>query len=168
MARTSKRTHYGEKFTRGTVTHNAIKQVVEALREAGEHVEEAAKAALKDGVDVIIAEAKSRCPVYEGTRTRKKLKSGTIEEYLVRDKRVIPGQLRDSIHAEDRYGDGSWYNISADAVVETKKGPLYYGAIVEFSPKINKPFLYPAMDEHREDVKRKVAQAVKQAVERGR
>lgn len=168
MARTSKRTHYGEKFTRGTISYKAIKQVVEALREAGDHVEAAAKDALKKGVDVVVAEAKSRCPVYEGTKMKKKLKSGTLGEYLVRDKRATPGKLRDSIHAVDRYGDGSWYNISADAVVETSKGPLYYGAIVEFSPKINKPFLYPAMDEHREDVKRKIAQAVKQAVEGGR
>lgn len=164
-----KRNHYRDRgFTRGTMTHQAINQVVAALRQAGDHVEAAAKAALKEGVDVVVAEAKSRCPVYEGTKVKKKLKSGTLEEYLVRDKRATPGQLRDSIHAVDRYGDGSWYNISADAVVETSKGPLYYGAIVEFSPKINKPFLYPALDEHKERVQRKIVLAVQQAVERGK
>ena len=41
---------------------------------------------------------------------------------------------------------------------------LYYGKIVEFSPKINKPFLYPAMDAKREVVKKKIIDAVREAI----
>ncbi len=154
--------HYRDKgFTRGTVSYRTIQPVVEALRKAGENVEVAAKAALKDGADLIVADAKRRCPVYDGTDV---VKNGKTYHYM--DKRKRPGELRDSIHATQTH-DGAWYNISADAKVETRKGPLYYGAIVEFSPRINRPFLYPALDSNEIRVKKMIRDAVQRAVERG-
>ena len=95
------------------------------LRGMGEEVLQAAKAALEKGAEEVVAEAKSRCPVYKG-----------------KDRRVTPGALRDSIHAEKKR-NGTFYRISAGA--QAQDGTAY-GKLVEFSPKINKPFLYPALD----------------------
>ena len=113
------------------------------LKELGEAAETAAIAALADGAEMVMKEAKQRCPVYEGD-----------------DYRVVKGALRDSIHAEKQKG-GKEYRIVADA--QAQDG-LYYGKIVEFSPKINKPFLYPAMDAKREAVKKKIIEAVREAI----
>ena len=113
------------------------------LKELGEAAENAAIAALAEGADMVVKEAKQRCPVYEGD-----------------DYRVVKGALRDSIHAEKQKG-GKEYKIIADA--QAQDG-LYYGKIVEFSPKINKPFLYPAMDAKREAVKKKIVDAVREAI----
>ena len=113
------------------------------LKELGAAAENAAKAALAEGAEMVMKEAKGRCPVYEGD-----------------DYRVVKGALRDSIHAEKQKG-GKEYRIVADA--QAQDG-LYYGKIVEFSPKINKPFLYPAMDAKREAVKKKIIEAVREAI----
>ena len=113
------------------------------LKELGEAAETAAIAALAEGAEMVMKEAKQRCPVYEGD-----------------DYRVVKGALRDSIHAEKQKG-GKEYRIVADA--QTQDG-LYYGKIVEVSPKINKPFLYPAMDAKREAVKKKIVDAVREAI----
>ena len=113
------------------------------LKELGEAAETAAIAALAEGAEMVMKEAKQRCPVYEGD-----------------DYRVVKGALRDSIHAEKQKG-GKEYKIVADA--QAQDG-LYYGKIVEFSPKINKPFLYPAMDAKREAVKKKIVDAVREAI----
>ena len=88
-------------------------------------------------------EAKERCPIYDGD-----------------DPRVVKGALRDSIHTVKEKG-GKEYKIIADA--QAQDG-LYYGKIVEFSPKINKPFMYPAMDAKREVVKKKIVDAVREAI----
>ena len=74
--------------------------------------------------------------------------------------RATPCENRDSIHAVKEKG-GKEYRIVADA--QAQDG-LYYGKIVEFSPKINKPFMYPAMDAKREIVKKKIVDAVREAV----
>ena len=113
------------------------------LKELGEVAENAAIAALAEGAEMVMKEAKQRCPVYEGD-----------------DYRVVKGALRDSIHAEKQKG-GKEYRIVADA--QAQDG-LFYGKIVEFSPKINKPFLYPAMDAKREAVKKKIVDAVREAI----
>ena len=113
------------------------------LKELGMAAENAAIAALAEGAEMVMKEAKQRCPVYEGD-----------------DYRVVKGALRASIHAEKQKG-GKEYRIVADA--QAQDG-LYYGKIVEFSPKINKPFLYPAMDAKREAVKKKIVDAVREAI----
>lgn len=117
------------------------------LEEMGEGVLEAGKKALAEGAEMVVQEAKNRCPVYKGS-----------------DHRVVPGTLRDSIRAVKKKG-GAEYKITADA--ETQDG-LKYGRLVEFSPRINKPFMYPAMDAQRDAVKEKIVEAVKAAVRRAK
>lgn len=135
------RNHYRDVgFSRGRMTGMSTAKTIAAIREYGEHVLEAAKAELKKGVDEVVADAKSRCPVQTG-------------------------RLRDSIKAESNRDD-TVYWISANASVESPKSPtgrFYYGAVVEFSPKINKPFLYPAMDSHRQEIYDNISAAISKA-----
>lgn len=141
----ARRNHYGDVgFSRGRGTGMSTYKTIAALREMGEHVVAAAKAALKDGADAVVADAKSRCPV----RT---------------------GRLRDSIKAEPNR-DASVYQISANASVASTKSPtgrFYYGAHVEFNPKINRPFLYPAMDANRQQIYDNVSAAISRATRGG-
>ena len=59
-------------------------------------------------------------------------------------------------------GDTSW-RIVADAKAQDGTA---YGKLVEFSPKINQPFLYPALDAEREAIKKNIVEAVKTALRR--
>ena len=118
---------------------------MQELRELGEDVLQAAKDALAAGADEVMQEAKGRCPVYEG-----------------RDKRVRKGALRDSIKLKKLRG-GTAYKISADA---RAADGMFYGQIVEFSPKINRPFLYPALDAHKDAIKASIVDAIKAACRR--
>ena len=123
--------------------HSNFMSATAILKQLGENATIAAKIALAEGAEMVVAEAKSRCPVYDG-----------------KDKRVVKGALRDSIHAEKKKS-GNEYRVVADA--QSKDG-LYYGTIVEYSPKINKPFLWPALDAKRDEVKQKIISAVRKAV----
>ena len=115
----------------------------EILRDLGEAATAAAKSALADGADIVVQEAKAMCPVYKGN-----------------DRRVVKGALRDSIHAVKQKG-GAKYKIVADA--KSHDG-IFYGKLVEFSPTINKPFMYPAMDARRDEVRNKIVDAVREAL----
>ena len=132
--------HYKDKgFSRGYMSSG---KTVQELKLLGEDVLNAAKEALATGADEVMQEAKGRCPVYEG-----------------RDSRVVKGALRDSIHLEKKKS-GTAYKISADA---RAKDGMYYGQIVEFSPLINRPFLYPALDAHKDAIKASIVDAIKAA-----
>ena len=139
------RNHYKDVgFARGRLTGMSVSKTIAELREMGEHVVEAAKAELKKGVDAVLADAKAKCP-------------------------VNTGKLRDSIKAEANK-DGSVYWLSANASTESPKSPtgrFYYGAAVEFSPRINKPFMYPALDAHRQEIWDNVANAIERAAQKG-
>ena len=113
------------------------------LKELGENATEAAKSALAEGVELVMKEAKERCPVYTGN-----------------DRRVVKGALKESIHAVKQKG-GAKYKIIADAV---SHDGIFYGKLVEFSPAINQPFMYPALDAQREMVKKLIVEAVREAV----
>ena len=113
------------------------------LKELGENATEAAKTALAEGVELVMKEAKERCPVYTGN-----------------DRRVVKGALKESIHAVKQKG-GAKYKIIADAV---SHDGIFYGKLVEFSPAINQPFMYPALDAQRETVKKLIVEAVREAV----
>ena len=115
----------------------------EILKELGENATEAAKSALAEGAELVMEEAKERCPVYTGN-----------------DRRVVKGALKESIHAVKQKG-GAKYKIIADAV---SHDGIFYGKLVEFSPAINKPFMYPALDAQRETVKKLIVEAVREAV----
>ena len=113
------------------------------LKELGENATEAAKSALAEGAELVMKEAKERCPVYTGN-----------------DRRVVKGALKESIHAVKQKG-GAKYKIIADAV---SHDGIFYGKLVEFSPAINQPFMYPALDARRETVKKLIVEAVREAV----
>ncbi|SHJ06041.1 phage protein, HK97 gp10 family [Anaerovibrio lipolyticus DSM 3074] len=107
------------------------------LKLISEKVSEKTKEALKESAELLVNEAKSRCP-------------------------VDSGRLRDSIHAVKRKG-GVKYQVVADAKDDQGR---YYGRIVEYSPKINRPFMYPAMDSLREQIKDKLINAVRDGLKR--
>lgn len=55
-----------------------------------------------------------------------------------------------------------------DAVVTDKNGKeIAYGRIIEFSPKINKPFFYTAYYESRNDIKDGLAQVIREKWQEG-
>lgn len=136
--------HYRDKgFSRGYVTGGS--DAAKKIWELGEDVLKAAKAALADGAELIVEDAKSRCPV-------------SNSKYLSH-RGLSAGELRDSIKAEPKKS-GTIYKISANA--QDNKG-FYYGQVVEFSPRVNHPFLYPAMDANRAAVHDKIVAAIQQA-----
>ena len=102
----------------------------------GTNAAKAAKAALKEGADGVVEDAKSRCPVKTGA-------------------------LRDSIHAEVKR-NGTYIKVVADA----QNDGVYYGKVVEFSPKINKPFRYPAIDAARDSIRDNIARAVREGLKK--
>lgn len=134
-------------FTRGSIT--GTREAAQLIRDLGENVYTAAKAALKSGAGIIVQDAKSRCPVSDRNLEKRGLAKGA---------------LRDSIKATARK-NGAEYRISAEA--KDEKG-VYYGQFVEFDPRIDKPFLYPAMDANRAGVHAMIAQAINDAVEKKR
>ena len=138
-----RRDHYGGSgFNRGAITGRRTIGTIADLRELGDHVIAAAKEALREGAEAVVAEAKSRVPVKTGA-------------------------LRDSIKATPEK-NGTVYSISANAFREGSNGRrFYYGQAVEFDPRIDKPFLYPAMKALREDVMKKVEDAVHDAINGG-
>jgi len=105
------------------------------LQDYGKQVADAAKKALADEAEIIANDAKSRCP-------------------------VKTGNLKESIHTVPNKS-GTRVNIVADA---TDKNGVPYGKVVEYSPKIQKPFVHPALDAHRDEISGKVADAIKQAL----
>ena len=111
------------------------KQFKQVLEQYGEAAAAAAKEAIAENAEELCREAKSRCPI----RT---------------------GKLKDSIHVV-RLKKGAVYHVVADA-----KGndDTSYARIVEFSPKIDKPFMYPAFDAKRDQMKENVIQHIKEAL----
>ena len=116
---------------------NSARQTLENLREIGTHVADAAKRALRNGAYAVAADAKSRAP-------------------------VKTGKLRDSIKVTGN-SNGAKYKISADAA----NNGYRYGKIVEFRPGHERPFLYPALDAKRQQIRNDIADAIRNAVNRG-
>lgn len=108
----------------------------DVLQAMGEKATKAAKEALSKGADIVVDEAKNRCP-------------------------VDTGNLRESIHKEIVSG-GKLVRVVADA----DNGGFKYARVVEFSPRINKPFMYPAIEATREEVKNGIVEAVRESLKR--
>jgi hypothetical protein len=106
-----------------------------ALKEIGDAATEEAKKALAEGAEFVVWEAVSNI-------------------------HNVSGDLAASIRAIPM-NNGAKIRIVADA--EDKNG-VEYGQYVEFWPGREHPFLYPAMDAHRDQIKRRVADAIKEAV----
>lgn len=69
---------------------------------------------------------------------------------------VKTGKLRDSIRWEWNKGKTK-ITIIADAA----NNGIKYARIVEFSPRINKPFFFPAIESHREEYKNRMKDALR-------
>ena len=115
-----------------TFNNSEISEIVRNLKKRGAKIEQATKAAVKESAEEIVRVAKFLAPV----RT---------------------GNLQNSIHCEIE-DNGLIYKISADA--KNVKGTMY-ARIVEFDPRINKPFLYPAINKTIDGINDKIKQAVK-------
>ena len=145
-----RRRHTERTFRRGansfasSTASEDIKRTVEELRKKGKNVIFNAKLALAAGVDMIVEDAKSRCPV----------RSGELKESIKAREVKVTG-------VEE---DGILYEISADA---TNQNGIAYGQFVEFDPRIAKPFLYPAMDACRDTVNKDIKDAIEEAIQRG-
>ena len=124
-------------FSRGVSDTIGLRETLRQLQEMGDHVVTAAKNALKQGADDVVADAKSLCP-------------------------VKTGKLKNSIRAEPNR-EGTSYKIVADA----DNNGFCYGVVVEFSPKINKPFLYPALEANYGRIMGNIRTAINQAVQTG-
>lgn len=105
----------------------------------GEAVKNAGVEQLRKGAEQIARTAKNLCPV----RT---------------------GNLRNSIRVRDR-SSAKTCKIQVIADATDDKG-VCYARIVEFSPKINKPFLYPARDEHAPEIRGNALDAIRDAIQR--
>ena len=105
------------------------------LHRYGDNAADAARKALKDNADMIAKLAKEKCP-------------------------VKTGKLRDSIHVEVSNG-GNKVAVVADA---KDKNGVPYGRLVEFSPKINEPYIYPSLDETAEERKNHIIAEIKKAL----
>lgn len=112
---------------------------VKAISEMyGEMVVDALRRQMEIEVEKIIEDMKSRVPVRSGA-------------------------LRDSIHWRWNKNKTA-IEILADAA--HPRSHVKYGRLVEFSPRINKPFFYPAMDAHREEYRESLRRAMQEAVKR--
>jgi len=103
----------------------------------GADVSDGAKKALADGGDLVVREAESRCPMGDS------------------------GALKESIKSKANR-KGTRVKITADA--RNPKDGYPYGQIMEFDPKRRRPFMYPAMDARRQEVKDGVIKAIREAV----
>lgn len=111
------------------------KQFKQVLAQYGEAAAAAAKEAIAENADELCREAKSRCP-------------------------VKTGKLKDSIHVV-KLKKGAVCHVVADA---KGKDGTPYARIVEFSPKIDKPFMYPAFDAKRDQMKENVVMKIREAL----
>lgn len=118
-----------------TINGREIRQIVDRLRRRGNAAVQAAKQALREGVNGIVDDAKLRVP-------------------------VDTGRLKNSIHAETE-NEGASYKIVADAKNEQGNS---YAKIVEYDPKINKPFMYPAIEANKQRISDKIKQAIERSV----
>lgn len=117
------------------------------FKDLKELITEEAKKELKDGAEIVVKDAKSRCP-------------------------KDTGNLRRSIRADERK-QGMMWKISANATVkqrdpqqDNKVVEIPYGQFVEFDPRINHPFLYPAKEAHNDEIKEKVMDAIRRGAKR--
>lgn len=108
--------------------------------------------AIKDGGEKVKAMAVENCPEAAEDILHKK-------GYPVLPK----GTLKNSIRIIDKTKDKNpKVVITADA-----KNPVdgvEYGHILEYSAKINRPFMFPALDRYRDEIRANIIDAIKKAV----
>lgn len=114
----------------------------------GKTAVEAGKRALEEGANLVVKRAKELCPYDEN---HDKHNPGTPH-------------LRDTIRVELK-NKGAYAKVLTD--YKTKSG-WCLGALVEYSPKINHPFLKPAIEELKPTISRNIAEAIIAAMKGGK
>lgn len=110
--------------------------LADVLEEYGRQVTDDLRAVMEDTASDVVTGAKSRVPV----RT---------------------GRLRDSIRW--RWNKNHTV-IRIDARAVNPRDKTNYAKIVEFSPKINKPFLYPALDEVKDAYRARMVETLRRSI----
>lgn len=110
--------------------------LADVLEEYGKQVTDDLRAVMEDTAGDVVTGAKSRVPV----RT---------------------GRLRDSIRW--RWNKNHTV-IRIDARAVNPRDKTNYAKIVEFSPKINKPFLYPALDEVKDAYRARMVETLRRSI----
>lgn len=128
----------GNDFRRGDRSYGSL---VAVLTELGAEVFNESKKALLDGGNIILADAKSRITNISGKSI------GTLAE----SGKVKPNKKGDKV------------SIIFDAEAQSDGYP--YSKIVEFRPGHEHPFLYPAYDSNRDQIKQNVIDAIRKAVQ---
>jgi len=126
--------------------HNRKKEFTRTFFEdMGKNVEGAAKKALLVGGKIVTDEAKMLCPTdVDGEHS------------------AAPGALQESVtFVQNRAGT----RVKITAPAKNPKTGVPYGQFVEFWPGRKHPFLYPAMDARRDEVRGLVIKAVREAVQ---
>ena len=112
--------------------------------------------AIRDGGGLICADAKANVMVA----------NKPITYYSKGIKRTVsPGALRDSIHIVDKTNQKKpKVYIVADA--RNPVDDVAYGNIIEWDPKKGRPFMYPAVDKYRDQIRENIVAEIKKAVRR--
>lgn len=102
--------------------------------------------------------------VAETLRRQMEIEADRIVQDMKSRVPVRTGRLRDSIRWRWNKNKTA-IEILADA--PNPKNGVKYGRFVEFSPRISKPFFYPAMDAHRESYREALKDALRKAISKG-
>lgn len=125
---------------RGNLSQSAIGAI---LAELGADVTVKAKAELFNGGQTILSDAKARIHSISGKLSA----SGRLE---VNRKGTVVRVVFDAVSDPSANG--------------TNPGGYIYGRIIEFRPGHEQPFLYPAYDAHRDQIKQNIIDVIREAV----
>ena len=114
------------------------KSILQTLQVIGENIEIEAKEAINKGADMIINTAK----------TKINSKTGNLASSL----------KKKNIH------NGATVRVIADAV--SHKNNVAYASLVEFWPGREHPFLYNSYDEHVDEIKNSVIEAIRRGLKK--
>lgn len=122
----------------------------------GERITEGVKRVIREGGELICNEARNNVMVA----------NKPITYYAKGVKQTVsPGALRDSIHIEDHTNRKKpKVYIVADA--RNPVDDVAYGNIIEWDPKKGRPFMYPAVDKYRDQIRENIVAEIKKAVRR--
>ena len=140
----------------------SAERAVQALRKKSEKAVKAAKEALRIGVSEIAADAINRCPVDTGT-LQSSIKFQPFMHgagYLFSaSATVAENAMRRAANA----GETDLLVLSGIKSSLGKRGNLNYAPFVEFDPRINKPFMYPAVWDNLGRVRRRIKLEIERA-----
>jgi len=129
----------------GAPNHSAFSRYFASLPDV---VNEKTLKVIKEGSELVVAEAKSLCPTGPDTKSAN-----------------YPGALRDSIKYDLKTTRKGTRSIITAGAKNPKTG-VPYGQYVEFDPKNNGEykFMYPAMDKYSQQIHNDILAAIREGV----